>query len=211
MKEVHRLLDGFTDDLLKQIPILPIGSHLEQDATYIDLAAVRREFTPTLGTEARPGSLRCQRARLITSSEQTPRHDRTGPDESRPGIWVRRASVEMPIRSCGRQLGDFRLMWALNRHHGGSPCDTATRSRTTIGPGPRTSCPESQASTARSPRTTASSSTPSSGSPGLAPRGATCPSGSATGTRSGGGSTAGPARGSGSGSSRPCKTPTWSG
>ena len=42
-------------------------------------------------------------------------------------------------------------------------------------------------------------------------RGGTCPSDSATGTRSGGGSTAGPARGSGSGSSTPCRTPIWSG
>ena len=37
VKEAHRLLDGFTDDLLKQIPILPEGSRLEQDATYMDL------------------------------------------------------------------------------------------------------------------------------------------------------------------------------
>ncbi len=37
VKEAHRILHGFTDDLLKQIPILPAGSRLEQNATYIDI------------------------------------------------------------------------------------------------------------------------------------------------------------------------------
>ena len=41
--------------------------------------------------------------------------------------------------------------------------------------------------------------------------GATCPIDLALGTRPGGGSTAGPARGSGSGSLNHCRTPTWSG
>jgi len=57
VKECHRRLDGFTDDQLKQIPILPAGSRLEQDATYIDLAGDRSEFTGTSGMEAGPGSL----------------------------------------------------------------------------------------------------------------------------------------------------------
>jgi len=57
VKEAHRMLDGFTDDLLKQIPILPVGSRLEQDATYLDLAGDRGEFTGTSGMEAKPGSL----------------------------------------------------------------------------------------------------------------------------------------------------------
>jgi hypothetical protein len=57
VKEAHRRLDGFTDDVLKRIPILPVGSRLEQDATYIDLAADRSEFTGTFGMEAGPGSL----------------------------------------------------------------------------------------------------------------------------------------------------------
>ncbi len=55
-REVHRLLDGFSDDQLKQLPIMPAGSRLEQDATYIDLAdPSRREFRATSGMEARPG------------------------------------------------------------------------------------------------------------------------------------------------------------
>jgi hypothetical protein len=46
VKEAHRQLEGFTDDSLKRIPILPAGSRLEQGATYLDLRdPSRREFT----------------------------------------------------------------------------------------------------------------------------------------------------------------------
>jgi hypothetical protein len=37
LKAVHRMLEGLTDDELKQIPILPQGSRLEQGAVYLDL------------------------------------------------------------------------------------------------------------------------------------------------------------------------------
>jgi len=37
VKGAHRRLQGLTDDELKQIPILPAGTRLEQGATYIDL------------------------------------------------------------------------------------------------------------------------------------------------------------------------------
>ncbi len=37
LKTAHRLLQGLTDAELKQIPILPPGSRLEQGATYLDL------------------------------------------------------------------------------------------------------------------------------------------------------------------------------
>lgn len=37
VKDLHRRLDGYTDDDLKGIPVLPAGSRLEQGATYIDL------------------------------------------------------------------------------------------------------------------------------------------------------------------------------
>ena len=48
VKETHRLLEGITDDGLKQIPVLGEGSRLEQGATYIDLRDPRRrEFTAT--------------------------------------------------------------------------------------------------------------------------------------------------------------------
>jgi len=45
VKEAHRLLEGITDDGLKQIPVLWPGARLEQGAVYIDLRdPQRREF-----------------------------------------------------------------------------------------------------------------------------------------------------------------------
>jgi len=58
VKEAHRLLEGISDDLLKRIPILPAGSRLEQDATYLDLADPdRKEFKATSGMAVEAGSL----------------------------------------------------------------------------------------------------------------------------------------------------------
>jgi hypothetical protein len=60
VKEVNRRLQGFADDELKQIPILPTGSRLEQGATYIDLNApgpVCTEFTATGDMIAGPTNL----------------------------------------------------------------------------------------------------------------------------------------------------------
>jgi len=58
VKEAHRRLSDFTDDELKRIPIMPTGSRLEQDATYIDLADPDpREFKATGGMETRPDQL----------------------------------------------------------------------------------------------------------------------------------------------------------
>jgi len=55
LKEVHRRFQELTDDELKQIPILPEGSRLEQGATYIDLRNIERgELTATGGMEADP-------------------------------------------------------------------------------------------------------------------------------------------------------------
>jgi hypothetical protein len=54
---VHHLLRDFADDALKQIPILPEGSRLEQGAKYIDLAdPARRELTASGDVHGRPGS-----------------------------------------------------------------------------------------------------------------------------------------------------------
>ena len=48
LKDAHRLLEGITDDGLKQIPVLTEGTRLEQGGTYIDLRDPhRREFTAT--------------------------------------------------------------------------------------------------------------------------------------------------------------------
>ena len=55
LKEVHRRLADFHDDDLKQIPIVPEGSRLEQGATYIDLAEDEpKEFTALGNMEAGP-------------------------------------------------------------------------------------------------------------------------------------------------------------
>ncbi|HEY0971812.1 MAG TPA: hypothetical protein VGE02_12660 [Gemmatimonadales bacterium] len=56
VKRIHRALDDFRDDDLKQIPILPVGSRLQQGATYLDLAADRpEEFKTTGAVTAAPG------------------------------------------------------------------------------------------------------------------------------------------------------------
>ena len=58
VKEAHRRLDGFADDDLKQIPVIPQGTRLEQGATYIDLQAPQpKEFTATGNMEAGPANL----------------------------------------------------------------------------------------------------------------------------------------------------------
>ena len=56
LKDMHLVLKDFTDDDLKQIPVLPTGSRLQQGATYVDLAdAARQEFKVNGGVTAEPG------------------------------------------------------------------------------------------------------------------------------------------------------------
>lgn len=58
VKETRRRLDGFTDDQLRLIPILPEGCRLEQDARYLDFSeGDRREFTATSDMTVGPGRL----------------------------------------------------------------------------------------------------------------------------------------------------------
>lgn len=40
VKDVHRNLRGLPDDMLKQIPVLPEGTHLITGATYMDLSLI---------------------------------------------------------------------------------------------------------------------------------------------------------------------------
>jgi hypothetical protein len=55
IKGLHNRLDEYTDDELKQIPVLPAGSRLGQNATYIDLRAETcEEFTARGDMEAGP-------------------------------------------------------------------------------------------------------------------------------------------------------------
>ena len=57
IKALHQALDGFSDDELERITVLPQGSRLQQGATYIDLRTPdRREFTATGDIEAGPGN-----------------------------------------------------------------------------------------------------------------------------------------------------------
>jgi hypothetical protein len=53
IKELHRYLSNYTDDELKEIPVLPQGTPLKQGATYINLMdAERKEFTALGNMEA---------------------------------------------------------------------------------------------------------------------------------------------------------------
>ena len=55
LKALHDRLQGYSDDELKQIPVLPEGTRLEQGATYIDLRESQgREFTATGNMVAGP-------------------------------------------------------------------------------------------------------------------------------------------------------------
>jgi hypothetical protein len=66
LKAAHRSLKGLTDDELKQIPILPVGTRQEQGATYIDLKdhdpqeiTARGEWrrSPQIGMSQSPSSI----------------------------------------------------------------------------------------------------------------------------------------------------------
>lgn len=55
IKELHSLLEDYTSDELKQIPVLPSESRLKQGATYINLKdPAREEFTAMGNMEAEP-------------------------------------------------------------------------------------------------------------------------------------------------------------
>ena len=56
VKALHARYREWADSDLKQIPVLPEGSRLEQNATYMDLAApTPHEFTATAGMSAQSG------------------------------------------------------------------------------------------------------------------------------------------------------------
>lgn len=58
IKELHSELEDYTSDQLKNIPVLPSGSRLEQGAKYIDLKdPERKEFTAMGGMEAGPDNM----------------------------------------------------------------------------------------------------------------------------------------------------------
>ena len=58
VKEAHRQLVDWTEDELKQVPLLPAGARLDQGATYVDLRdPARREFTATGEMQVPPDGL----------------------------------------------------------------------------------------------------------------------------------------------------------
>lgn len=58
VKEAHQHLREFTDDQLKQLPILPVGARLEQDAVYLDLNNPAHQEVRAMGyMEAGPDNL----------------------------------------------------------------------------------------------------------------------------------------------------------
>lgn len=64
LKDLHDALKDFTNDELKQIPILPEGMRLKQGAVYIDLHLPHpQEFTARGDQEAIPGT------RIVPKSE----------------------------------------------------------------------------------------------------------------------------------------------
>ena len=55
VKDAHSQLRDWSDDDLDEVPIVPAGSRLEQNATYLDLAASGpHEFTATGNMTAAP-------------------------------------------------------------------------------------------------------------------------------------------------------------
>jgi hypothetical protein len=51
VKEVHAMLSEFTDEELKRIPILPAGTRLEANATYLNLSRPPSETFTAEGNE----------------------------------------------------------------------------------------------------------------------------------------------------------------
>jgi hypothetical protein len=57
VKDLHARFRDWLDSDLEEIPVLPEGTRLEQDATYIDLREDQpEEFVATGGMEAGPGN-----------------------------------------------------------------------------------------------------------------------------------------------------------
>ena len=83
VKDVHRTLDGFTDDDLKQIPILAEGTRLEQGAVYIDVARGGDEIKAT-------GGMVAERGQCLVPKDRTPYE-----------LWNRLRGVERPEQPRG--------------------------------------------------------------------------------------------------------------
>jgi len=84
-KEVHQWLRDFPDDQLQQIPLMPAGSRLEANATYVNLAdPERRAFTAEGNEDVREGEYVVPKAEVDYE------------------LWNRLLGVEDPERTGGR-------------------------------------------------------------------------------------------------------------
>lgn len=56
VKPLHRALNGISDDVLREVPVLPEGTRLQQGATYLNLSdPTDGEFTATGDMQVGPG------------------------------------------------------------------------------------------------------------------------------------------------------------
>jgi hypothetical protein len=90
VQEAHRQLVDWSDDDLKQVPLLPAGARLEQGATYVDLRdPARREFAATGEMQVPSDGLYVPRSEVDERTwnrllgVRTP--ERTGPAGGSPG------------------------------------------------------------------------------------------------------------------------------
>jgi hypothetical protein len=81
LKDLHRRLRDFSDDQLKSIPVLPVGSRLEQGATYLDLRAPD-----------------CREFRALGNMEAGPEHWYVPKDRVDYRLWNRLIGVDNPER-----------------------------------------------------------------------------------------------------------------
>ena len=82
IKELHRRLREMSDADLKQIPVMPTGSRLEQNATYLDLNDQQgREFTAT-------GNMTAEAGHYYVPKTQVPYQ-----------LWNRLLGIENPERT----------------------------------------------------------------------------------------------------------------
>jgi hypothetical protein len=65
VKELHAEFNEWSDEDLDQVPVVPEGTRLEQNATYMDLASGRREFTAT-------GNMSAGRGQCLIAKSEVP-------------------------------------------------------------------------------------------------------------------------------------------
>ena len=134
VKEIHRSLAGFTDDDLKQIPIIPAGTHLEQGATYIDLAEDQpSEVKVNAGVIARDGHYYVPKSRVPYTiwnrliGEAKPGQERSGVEDRPAGGGTARTGAR------GEATGEAGSVVRSTSEIGGTPGRQADRTPAEVG------------------------------------------------------------------------------